>query len=256
MAIALKFPGLHKTIRNFVNTGLLNGEDGYAKASKALEMTKLRAKYGIGPIKTRIGEALENFTRPVNWVLWGELAKIAMVIIPEEAELVIPLLRAAETPRVHLLLYAAPHLMYYDYPMLPAGWKAPLWPPFELGILAGRLYFNFSDYDGLLEKLCPAGYGNDDDQSSSLDTQNVLAFLNEWLALRRQGQDIAHTPMGYICHDRHLRSGHPFFMQRTIDTTSEQDQHHVVKDKGEEDGDYESEYESEGCVETVTEDVL
>jgi hypothetical protein len=44
---ALTFPGLHETIRDFVNTGLLSGKGGYLGASKALEMTKLRAKYGI-----------------------------------------------------------------------------------------------------------------------------------------------------------------------------------------------------------------
>ncbi|GMF76268.1 unnamed protein product [Aspergillus oryzae] len=36
---------------------------------------------------------------------------------------------------------------------LPKGWSPPPWLPFELGILAVRLYFNFSDYEFLLEQL-------------------------------------------------------------------------------------------------------
>jgi hypothetical protein len=181
------------------------------------------------------------------------LSKTALVIVPEEAELVIPLLRAAKTPHVHLLLYAAPvtrkmlhfdNLLYYNFPMLPAGWKAPSWLSFELGILAGRLYFNFSDYSGLLlEKLCSPGHSDGGSQSSSsLDartstSKDVLAFLNEWLALRRQGQDITHTPMGYVCHGRQLRSDHPFFMQRAIDLPDEKDQRRVEEDE-EDDYDY------------------
>lgn len=46
---ALKFPGLHKAIREFVVTGFLDGKGGYCKASIALDMTKLRQKYSIRP---------------------------------------------------------------------------------------------------------------------------------------------------------------------------------------------------------------
>lgn len=152
-----------------------------------------------------------------------------MVIIPEEAEEVIPMLRAAWGSPVHLLLYAAPvtrkmlhfdTLTYYAFPNLPFMWKPPTWLPFELAILAGRLYFNFSDYEALLQSIAAAEQEGDTSRpSSSPDDQasakNVLAFLNEWLAIRRQGQDITHTPMGYVCQGRTLRSDHPFFVQRS-----------------------------------------
>lgn len=36
-----KFPGLHQAIREFVTTGLLNGNSGYTRASTALAMTHL-----------------------------------------------------------------------------------------------------------------------------------------------------------------------------------------------------------------------
>jgi hypothetical protein len=150
------------------------------------------------------------------------------VIIPEEAEAVIPLLRRAKKSQVHMIMYAAPvtrkmlhfdTLTYYALPGLPSGWKCPSWLSFELGVLAGRLYFNYSDYDILLEYLNVVEKGESDSQGSSSDAQanakNILAFLTEWLATRRQGQDITHTPMGYVCQGRKLRSDHPFFMHRS-----------------------------------------
>lgn len=111
-------------------------------------------------------------------------------------------------------------LTYYAFPSLPFMWKPPTWLPFELAILAGRLYFNFSDYEALLQSINAAEQDEGSSRpSSSSDDQghakNVLAFLNEWLAIRRQGQDITHTPMGYVCQGRKLRSDHPFFMQRS-----------------------------------------
>ncbi|EED24515.1 conserved hypothetical protein [Talaromyces stipitatus ATCC 10500] len=242
---ALQFSGLHKTIRDFVATGILSGQEGYTMASTALKRTKIGSKYGdyasrlishlylsiefLRTVKTRNKTSLDNFTRPVNWILWSEVSHIAMVIIPEEAEVVIPMLRAAERSPVYLFIYAAPvtrkmlhfdTLSYYAIPNLPFLWKPPIWLSFELGILAGRLYFNFPEYEGLLEKFnAIEQYDSDSRVASSSDVQgnskNILAFLNEWLAIRRQGQDITHTPMGYVCQGRKLRSDHPFFLQRS-----------------------------------------
>ncbi|RAO65870.1 uncharacterized protein BHQ10_001882 [Talaromyces amestolkiae] len=240
---ALQFAGLHKTIREFVTTGALFGQEGYTKATTVLERTKVGTKYGnhisrllghlyvstefLRTVRTKDKDILDNYTRPVNWILWSEVSRIAMVIIPEEAEEVIPMLRAAWGSPVHLLLYAAPvtrkmlqfdALTYYASPNLPFMWKPPTWLPFELAILSGRLYFNFSDYEALLQSINAAEQDEDRPSSSSDDqasAKNVLAFLNEWLAIRRQGQDITHTPMGYVCQGRKLRSDHPFFVQRS-----------------------------------------
>jgi hypothetical protein len=43
---ALQFAGLHKTIRDFVTTGMLFRQEGYTKATTTLERTKLGTKYG------------------------------------------------------------------------------------------------------------------------------------------------------------------------------------------------------------------
>jgi hypothetical protein len=85
-----------------------------------------------------------------------------LVIIPEEAELLIPILRSMDTACVHLILYAALFtkrmlqfncLNFYATPYLPEGWNAPLWLRFEIGILAGWLYFELNEYQDLLKHL-------------------------------------------------------------------------------------------------------
>jgi hypothetical protein len=43
--------------------------------------------------------------------------------------------------------------------------------------------------------------------------QNPLTFLQEWLALRRRGQDFAHSPMGFVSQGKWLREDHVFFNQ-------------------------------------------
>ncbi|KAJ9485044.1 hypothetical protein VN97_g8318 [Penicillium thymicola] len=155
-------------------------------------------------------------------------ADVALVIIPEEAELVIPILRKHADPPTHLLLYAAPftkrmlhfnRLDYYSLPRLPTGWNPPSWLPFELGILAGRLYFAFAECQYLRRRIhACSGRPSEVENlptSNSVEMEITLAFLQEWLSLRRPGQDISHTPMGYICQGLTLWADHPFFSTST-----------------------------------------
>jgi hypothetical protein len=187
----------------------------------------------------------------VNWILWSSGTETAIIIIPEEAERIIPLLHNAKLSRTNLLTYAAPvtwkmlqfnDLNYYTIPSLPKGWKAPEWLMIELGIFAGRLYFQHEEYDGLCrflgyrgkeivdarkaEETMPSAelYGTpalaEDEISQTgmngtLEAQSFttkpLTFLQEWLAIRRKDQDFTHTPMGYVCQGKPLTEGHHFF---------------------------------------------
>ncbi|KAA6409640.1 MAG: hypothetical protein FRX48_06252 [Lasallia pustulata] len=90
------------------------------------------------------------------------MTNTALIIIPEEAERLIPLIHLAKQPLTHLLMYAASvtrkmlqfnGLDYYAIPNLPSGWEAPMWLMIELGILAGRLYFEFKEYNSLCQYL-------------------------------------------------------------------------------------------------------
>ena len=184
--------------------------------------------------------------------MWSVVTETALVIIPEEAEILIPIVQNAKEPLTHLLTYAAPvtrkmlhfnNLNYYAMPALPAGWRPPKWLTIELGIFAGRLYFEFEEYSdmrkylglgdsnlNLSEPLDNAALGAKlngiggvltgtpvqtdlrvDAQQAHSFTAKPLAFLQEWLALRRKGQDFTHTPMGYVCQGKPLRASHPFF---------------------------------------------
>ncbi|CRG89375.1 N-(5-amino-5-carboxypentanoyl)-L-cysteinyl-D-valine synthase [Talaromyces islandicus] len=243
---ALKFPGLHPAISNFVDTGVFDTDEQGFNAAVALSAVQLGARYDkrtaslvsnlyVSPefLKTilrKTGIKHDHYLRPVNWLLWSEKSEQALVIIPEEAEILIPRLRKAQKPDVHLIIYAAPvtkrmlhfnRLDYYSFPRLPKNWSPPPWLPFEIGILAGRLYFDFSEYDRLLNILqCRVGKSTDnsvskiDDVSVELKNnhnEGLLTFLQEWLAFRRQGQDISHTPMGYMCQGLPLRNDHSFW---------------------------------------------
>ncbi|KAI9374594.1 hypothetical protein BJX61DRAFT_540599 [Aspergillus egyptiacus] len=178
-----------------------------------------------------ITSALEE--RPVNWILFNKQTDTALVIIPEEAEELIPIMRTSPHPDTHLLLYAAPwtkamlhfnSLDFYALPSLPEGWVAPAWLPFELGILGGRLYFPFSEYHDLVTRLYSHGLrGNACQETGSSDVaKNRLNFLREWMSMRRQGQDITDTPMGYVCQGRSLRSDHPFFLKAIVNGDNSQ----------------------------------
>lgn len=185
------------------------------------------------------------FQRPVNWILWSKVSNAALIVIPEEAEWLIPRLRSKQQTHTHLILYAAPvtrkmlqfdDLQFYAIPTLPAEWRAPAWLRIELGILAGRLYFQYSDYGLLCRYL---GIDDKDDSGTQDESRELkkktfaekpLAFLQEWLAVRRKGQDFTHTPKGCICQGKVLTANHPFFAVTTRgDTSTDKD---VVKGAG------------------------
>lgn len=86
--------------------------------------------------------------------MWSKTAEVALLVSPEEAEILIPICRTAPKQLVHLLTYAAAttqkmlhfsDLDFYATPALPAGWKAPMWLKVQLGIFAGRLYFPYHE---------------------------------------------------------------------------------------------------------------
>ncbi|KAJ5746831.1 uncharacterized protein N7511_008527 [Penicillium nucicola] len=237
---ALEFPGLHQVIQDFVETGFLSGDDVCPQACTVITSTRLWKKQMIETFSlishvflspefartVRLGTEHEsdNFIRPVNWVLLSMRSDVALVIIPEEAELVIPILREQADPPTHLLLYAAPftkrmlhfnRLDYYSLPRLPIKWSPPSWLPFELGILAGRFYLAFAECQDFQHRIhASSGRTSESDRlpkSTSIEVESILSFLQEWLNLRRPGQDISHTPMGYICQGLTLRSDHHFF---------------------------------------------
>ncbi|KAB8287403.1 hypothetical protein EYC80_010107 [Monilinia laxa] len=240
---ALTFPALHPNIVLFAQTGNLLLGGGYEHIFDALARTDVGRKYDARRTKSKLYVSMEfmrtvelgsrrsndNFLRPVEWILWSPSNETALIVISEEVELLIPMIRTASKPMVHLITYAAPvtksmqhfnGLSYYVLPNLPNGYKTPEWLSIELGIFAGRLYINFTEYASLSDYLQlsheitsspPLDYAGD----ASIFTNNPIEFLSEWLTLRRKGQEIMHTPMGYICQARSLHENLSFFTSRS-----------------------------------------
>jgi hypothetical protein len=163
--------------------------------------------------------------------MWNPSNETALIVISEEVELLISIIRAARKPKVHLITYAAPvnknmlhfnELSYYVLPHLPAGYISPRWLSIELGIFAGRLYINFPECAILIKYLqLPENTSTEGPKGNikhvGISAKNPVDFLLEWLTVCRKGQDIMHTPMGYICQGRPLHENHPFFAVQGTD---------------------------------------
>lgn len=241
---ALGFSDLHPAISCFAKTGILSGSTGYEPVLSALSRTSLGRKYRLCDRGSQLFVSIEfmrtivpgpngpddNFLRSVEYVLWNPATKTALVVIPEEAELLIPIIRAAKLPPVHLIAYAAPMtknmlhfsgLSYYVLPRLSNNHTIPDWLSIELGILGARLYFEFVEYAPLVKYLNltndPGACNNAPlDGQSVVSNDSISSFLLEWLTVRRKGQDIMQTPMGYICQGRPLDESHPFFRTANV----------------------------------------
>ncbi|KAK0755675.1 hypothetical protein N5P37_011775, partial [Trichoderma harzianum] len=240
-----KFPGLAGFIKSFVATGKLEAGGPYLQAFEFIGMTKIGRKFKVKKTASRLFVSREfanttvhikfqpepGILRPVEWVLWSPSTETALIIISEELEAIMPMLRDQKKPRVWLLCYAAPvtrsmqnfnNLVYYTIPSWTNGHLFPEFLTIEIGIVAGRLYFNYSEYKSLISWLGIVsdaggdGTGNGTTfMSCGFPVKNSLNFLQEWLTYRRQTLDISHTPMGFVCQRRTLYNDHSFFASNT-----------------------------------------
>ncbi|OHE94857.1 hypothetical protein CORC01_09875 [Colletotrichum orchidophilum] len=272
---ALTFPGLHPEIESFAKTGILpTGAHTVVPAIESLSKTAIGKKFKVTDrslqpklyvtaefertVKLNFDLTSDNFLRNVNWILWSRETEVALVVIPEEAEILLSILRDPTlTCATNLVTYAAPvarkmlhfsDLNFFSIPSLPPDWKAPDWLKIELGLYAGRLYFEWTEYDQLCEflgidqSLPLLEYldreGSDSDSADAQVgekhkvhvapnglTERPLSFVQEWLAARRRGQDFVFTPMGFIAQGKTLQEDHPFF-RRVI--TDKQDKLHPL----------------------------
>lgn len=96
-------------------------------------------------------------------------------------------------------------LDYYTLPPIPTNTEFPSWFKVELGILAGRLYTDYEEWNLVNAYM----------MASQADTPISSAFLLEWLGVRCRANDVLHTPIGYICLGRTPAKDHPFFARNT-----------------------------------------
>ncbi|KAL6903326.1 hypothetical protein GGI43DRAFT_433343 [Trichoderma evansii] len=196
-----KFPGLAGFIKSFVATGKLEAGGPYLQAFEFIGQED--------GLKAFVSREFANTTRPVEWVLWSPSTETALIIISEELESIMPMLRDQKKPRVWLLCYAAPvtrsmqnfnSLVYYTIPSWTNGRLFPEFLTIEIGIVAGRLYFDYSEYKYLLSWLGIISNEGGDGMSNGtafmscgFPVKNSLNFLQEWLTYRRQTLDIVET---------------------------------------------------------------
>jgi hypothetical protein len=128
------------------------------------------------------------------------------------------------------------NLRYHATPPLAQNIEVPTWLKIQLGIFAGRLYFEWNEYEELMEYLgAKVKPFKESDESSHEDfVQKPLTFrtspvdlysihilmnllVHDWLAALRKGQDFENTPMGFITTSKPLSADHPFFLSRTTD---------------------------------------
>jgi hypothetical protein len=148
----------------------------------------------------------------------------AVILVSEELDAMLPQIR--EQNRVHLLLYAAPvtksmlpfsRLAFYSMPSLPKGVVIPDWLILELSIFAGGLYLDYTYCCSLIKLLDVSEHQGTENMNPNKAnvplSKDPVHFLTEWLANRRSGQEVTHTPLGYVCQGRPLRPEHPFFSE-------------------------------------------
>ncbi|KIX98277.1 uncharacterized protein Z520_05578 [Fonsecaea multimorphosa CBS 102226] len=166
------FSGLAEEIRHFVLTGTLRPDHKVCeRAFSYMARTETSLKYPASlPSTPQLlvsaefrravivpsGRPNDDFLRPVQYVLWSMATEVAILVSPEEAEILTDLCQSAPKKMVHLLTYAAPvtqkmlqfnDLNYYAVPPLPLDWSAPSWLKIQIGIFAGRLYFPFEELE-------------------------------------------------------------------------------------------------------------
>ncbi|KXJ89333.1 hypothetical protein Micbo1qcDRAFT_212713 [Microdochium bolleyi] len=275
------FAGLHRDVENFARTGRFPaGSDIFIPALAFVSKTFTGRKYKVNPkagssklyvsteftrtVKAEVVSTNDNFIRPVQWILYSPEPEVAVAVTPEEAECLIPILRKHrgrkdndDLPATYLLTYSGPttrrmratvgSFKFYSIPALPQSWTPPSWLKIEVGLLAGRLYFDWAEYSEVCSFLgiTAQGQGINDDYddlegltnfdsseldpaSSSVDptsgsereqirqrpselSPKPFSFVKEWLSIRRRGQEFSHSPMGFLCLRKQLHADHVFF---------------------------------------------
>ena len=190
----------------------------------------------------------------------------ALIISDFEADAVVMLIRDRKPPSAYLITYAAPvtramlvfdTLKLYSVPSLPASWRAPIWLVRDLGIFAGRLYFDFDEQSHAVYQALglPPPVSMTENVSIELTetdlwlelpfgdpqpeakegpfSKNPLLFMQEWLGIRRKGQDFSQSMVGELIRGRRLERGD--LKEEEADSGQDMWRDEVEKDVGAED---------------------
>ena len=133
-------------------------------------------------------------------------------------------------------------LRYYTAPALPREHTIPPSLVIELGLFAGRLYMGYEECVSLVKYIDDVSASS----RSNVTTTEKTRFILEWTSLRRKGQDVMHTPLGYVCQGRPLGIEHAFFVTRHAADSGVMKPYHISEAVTEAPDDDEDEGEDEG----------
>ncbi|CAG9940265.1 unnamed protein product [Clonostachys rosea f. rosea IK726] len=241
---ALAFPGVSEQLVQFVRNGDLPDASTIVQAFAYLGNTVIGKKYDVRETSSQLfvskqftktvasggSNTNRGLVRPVEWILWYPDRETGIIVIPEEAELLLPVLRGEKQPIVWLLSYSAPltrhmcifnRLNFFTVPSPPnREFKVPRWMTLEVGIVSARLYFGWLEYKGLLAWLGMAkgakGEGTAS-QCGGLYPAEARKFLLDWLSHCHNTFNILHTPVGFVAQGKELRHDHSFFGASSLD---------------------------------------
>lgn len=185
-------------------------------------------------ISRRQSDVMDEFLRPVNWIVSSSVDPSIMVIMsPYEVNQLIPQIRRSRSVFLHMyspkitqatLSYEC--LAFCTIPSVPDSWHPSLSLVDQLNIFAGQLYFQDHDtyervcgFLGLYLKEMPGGntvcvrsdgFVKPQDRetlgmgSNSPFSRGPIPFLRSLVGFRRKGQSYLATHVGQILHARLL----------------------------------------------------
>ena len=226
---------VHQDIRNFVYTGNLPGSSSHISRLLApLDMAEAlnSSEWSPSPLATADfiitirgsnSKGLNDYLRPVNWILSSGSGKNSTVVVisPYEANALLPIIRKSSKVRLHVYaprvtssMRSFSNLTFHAIPdALAQPWSSPAHIRTELNLFAGQLYFDSrEEYERVCQLLAlsmahpgaeycevdgfvPPAYRTGG--SSPLTTSRV-AILKRLIGLRRKGMGYSRTHLGQI----------------------------------------------------------
>ena len=235
---------IHDDIRDFVRTGLLPAHSLYIirlfSQTGIAQAFDSMAEWSPSPLATTdfavttrnssISD-LEDYLRPVNWILSSGSGRnsIVIVISPYEANELLPIIRKCQKVRLHIYaprvtasMRSFSDLAFYTIPESPAReWTAPAHLQIEMNLFAGQLYFDSKEqYQRVCELLAlhmahPGakcvevdGFVRPEYRTgeSSPFSISVISMFKKLTGLRRKGMGFGGTDLGRVLDARPLSS--------------------------------------------------
>ncbi|KAG6377791.1 hypothetical protein JVT61DRAFT_14564 [Boletus reticuloceps] len=191
----------------------------------------------IAPAEGDTSSKMDEFLRPVQWILSSQTAsgrRVLVIISPHEVDRLLPSIRKSEyvhlhlyTPRTAKSMKPSDNLDLYNIPAVSSDWTPPGALMNQLNVFAGQLYLSdHAAYIRLCQILCVYAPDLQDEEVMVIECDGFIApehrrgsrsgraqhtfrytplpFVKVLLGLRRKGMSFGQTHMGKILNGRLL----------------------------------------------------